>query len=229
MRTKLLITVAILGLCHGAAIAQIADAPDRILPPPPAAGSTRAQAELDELKRIQAASTPEQREAAAYDDRHEDGSIFVGLLGPAFNLAKLPATVKLLALVGEAESKASDPAKAFFHRNRPWIVDPAIQTCTPHKPGPAATSYPSGHTTVGFAMAVVMANLIPSKSQSLMARATEFAENRLICGYHFRSDIVAGQTFGTVLALRLMEDASFRKQMDAARAELVAGQVIPPG
>jgi len=218
MCTKLIITVAILGLCHVAAMAQNADAPERILPPPPAAGSMRAQAELDESKHIQAARTPEQREAAAYDDRHEDGSIFVGILGPSFDLSKLPATVKLLALVGEAESKAPVSAKALFHRDRPWIVDPMIQTYTTHKPGPVATSYPSEHIAVGFAMAVVIPNLIPSKSQPLMARATEFAENRLICGCHFRSDILAGQPFGTVLALRLTEVSSFRKQMYTARA-----------
>jgi hypothetical protein len=37
---------------------------------------------------------------------------------------------------------------------------------------------------------------------------------------HFRSDIVAGQQFGTVLALKLMQNPQFQSQMSLARAEL---------
>lgn len=216
-------------LCLGALSAQGQVLPDTrlILPPPPMAGSPRALAELEELKRYQATNTPQALAAAAYDDKHEDGTIFAGVLGPAFDLAKLPAAVEMLAAIGKAESAATDGPKAFFHRERPWIVDPAIQTCTMHKPGPAANSYPSGHTTVGFAMAEVLAVLIPAKAQQLLARAGVFAENRLVCGYHFRSDIVAGQELGTLLAQSLMQDSVFQGRMAAARAELRAASLIP--
>jgi acid phosphatase (class A) len=53
-----------------------------------------------------------------------------------------------------------------------------------------------------------------------MARAKEFAENRLVCGMHFRSDIEAGQEMGTVIALSLMQNAAFKADYDAAKAEL---------
>jgi acid phosphatase (class A) len=197
----------------------------RLLPPPPVSGSARDMAELDELHHLQASSTPDQLAAAAYDDKHEDGTIFATVLGPDFDMAKLPATAALLKSVSKAEDEATKGPKAFFHRPRPWIADPAIKTCTPHKAGPAENSYPSGHSTVGFAMADVMAELVPDKAQALLARATVFAENRLVCGYHFRSDIVAGQELGTVLALRLMADPAFQTQMDAARRELQAARI----
>jgi acid phosphatase (class A) len=216
-------------LCLGGLSAQGQALPDAqlILPPPPMAGSPRAMAEMEELKRYQATNTPETLAAAAYDDKHEDGTIFVAVLGPVFDLARLPATVAMLAAVGKAESAATDGPKAFFHRDRPWIVDPAIQTCTMHKPGPAANSYPSGHTTVGFAMAEVLAALIPVKAQQLLARASVFAENRLVCGYHFRSDIVAGQELGTMLAQSLMQDHGFQARMAVARTELQAAHITP--
>ena len=76
-------------------------------------------------------------------------------------------------------------------------------------------------------MAEVMAVLIPEKAQPLLARATSFAENRLVCGYHFRSDIVAGQQLGTVVALHLTQDPKFQQEMAAARTELRAAHVIP--
>jgi hypothetical protein len=55
-----------------------------------------------------------------------------------------------------------------------------------------------------------------------MARASQFAQTRLICGVHFRSDIVAGQQYGTIIALRLMENPVFLAQMAKARTELAA-------
>lgn len=227
-RWKILLASLAAVLCaSGAVWAQDLPPPEQFLPPPPAAGSARAQAELEELHHLQTTSTPDALAAAAYDDTHEDGTIFVAVLGPAFDLAKLPATQRLLADVGKAEDVGTKGPKAFFHRDRPWIVDPAIKTCTPHKPGPAANSYPSGHATVGFAMAEVMAVLIPEKAQPLLARATSFAENRLVCGYHFRSDIVAGQQLGTVVALHLTQDPKFQQEMAAARTELRAAHVIP--
>jgi acid phosphatase (class A) len=228
MRFSSLLPVAVLFLASGVAFAQpSAIEAQLLLPPPPAIGSPRAAVELEELRHLQATSSKDELAAAAYDDKHEDGTMFAAILGPNFDMAKLPATAALLKAVGEAEEVATKEPKAFFHRGRPWIADPAIKTCTPHKPGPAVNSYPSGHATVGFAMAGVMANLVPDKSQPLLARASVFAENRLVCGYHFRSDIVAGQALGTVLAQRLLADAAFQAQMSAARRELQAAQVIP--
>jgi acid phosphatase (class A) len=69
--------------------------------------------------------------------------------------------------------------------------------------------------------------VVPEKSQAILARASEYAEHRLVCGMHFRSDIAASQQYGTVLALRLMENPAFMAQMDKAKAELhqaVAGR-----
>ena len=69
-------------------------------------------------------------------------------------------------------------------------------------------------------MGVVLASLVPARSQEILARASQYAERRLICGVHYRSDIVAGQQFGTVLALKLMQKPEFQALMTVAQAEL---------
>lgn len=196
----------------------------RLLPPPPMADSSQAKAEVAELHAIAAASAPAEIEAARRDDGDEKPDLFNAALG--FDVSTLPATGKMLTDVLKEEDADSKAAKAYFHRDRPWIVDASIKTCVPVKPGPAATSYPSGHTSLAFSMGVVLAALMPEKAQAILARASEFAEHRLVCGMHFRSDIVAGQQFGTVLALRLMEKPAFKAEMDAARAELRAAHDI---
>jgi len=234
---KLFAFVAVAALLSAAAFAKDADPgflkpsafyePQRFLPPAPAEGSPGALAELAELKRFQAEATPAQRAAAASDNDNENGTIFGSALGPAWDLAKLTATAKVINEIVASEGPFSDVAKSEFHRNRPWVVDASIHTCAPHKPSQDHASYPSGHATLGYAMGVVLSNLMPDHAQAIMARSALFAENRLVCGFHFRSDIVAGQQFGTIMAIRLMQTPQFGADMDAARTELRAARLAP--
>jgi len=196
----------------------------RLLPPPPAAESRWAKSELAELHALASTSSPADIEAARRDDADEKPDLFNAALG--FDITALPATTKMLNDVLKEEDTDSKAAKAYFHRDRPWIVDASIKSCVPVKPGPAANSYPSGHASLAFSMGVVLAALIPEKAQAILARAKEFGERRLVCGVHFPSDIVAGQQFGTVLAVRLMEKPAFKAEMDAARAELRAAHDV---
>ena len=211
-----------LGLCPLSAQAALLTPSEidasRYLPPPPSRGSADEKAEFQELKAIAARSTPEEFSDAARDAKDETPDIFNAAIG--FDIAAKPATFKLLQLVAEEEETDSKLAKTYFHRPRPYSVDASIKTCEPVKPGKAANSYPSGHSTLAFSMGVVLASLVPEKSQAVLARASDYAEHRLVCGVHYRSDIVAGQQFGTILALRLMQNPVFRAQMDLAKAEL---------
>jgi len=188
------------------------------LPPPPDAAATSR--EMVELHVIAARSTADERAVAKHDAENETPTIFNDAAG--FDISSSPQTFKLLTMVGDEEEDDTKDAKAYFHRDRPYATEPAIKTCTPVKPGKAANSYPSGHSTRAFSMGVVLASLMPAKSQEILARASQYAERRLICGVHYRSDIVAGQQFGTVLALKLMQNPDFRSQMAKARAEILA-------
>jgi acid phosphatase (class A) len=190
----------------------------RYLPPPPDAVTTHR--EMEELRAIAARSTAADRVVAKGDAENETPTIFNDAAG--FDLTAMPETFKLLTLVGDEEEDDTKAAKAYFHRDRPYAAEPSIKTCTPVKLGKAANSYPSGHATRSFSMGVVLATLMPARSQLILARASQYAERRLVCGVHYRSDIVAGQQFGTVLALKLMQVPQFQDRMARARAELNA-------
>lgn len=189
-----------------------------LLPPPPAAGSARAKSEMAELHAIEKARTPEALKYAKSDDETKDASIFAEVMGAGFDLKKLPATAKLFADVRTEEKLAADAAKAVFKRDRPWIADTALKSCS--KDDAPQSSYPSGHATMGYSMGVVLAHLAPEKAQPIMARAAFYAESRLVCGMHFRSDIEAGQALGTAVALELLQNATFKTEFDAAVEEL---------
>lgn len=198
--------------------------PAQILPSPPPDGSPQAKAEMDELHRIEKTRTPAEFAAAAADDRDENITAFVAVMGPSFDLAKLPKTAALFADVKAEEKRAAKLAKNTFKRNRPWIADPALKTCA--SDDPPQSSYPSGHSTMGYAMATVLAALAPEKADAIMQRAAQYAENRLVCSMHYRRDIVAGEVLGTVVATELLHNAAFRKNFDEARQELLAAHVI---
>ena len=44
-------------------------------------------------------------------------------------------------------------------------------------------------------------------------------ESRVICGYHFQSDVDAGRITGAVTVARLHADPAFQKQLEKAKAE----------
>ncbi|WP_353850723.1 phosphatase PAP2 family protein [Sphingomonas sp.] len=87
------------------------------------------------------------------------------------------------------------------------------------------SSYPSGHTTNAYAMAGVLARLVPGKAPALLTRAATYAETRITCEQHWRSDVTAGEALGLVIAERLMSKPAFRAQFDAARAEMEAAGI----
>jgi acid phosphatase (class A) len=197
----------------------------QLLPPPPADGSDTAKAEMDELHKIEKTRTDKQFAAADWDFKHEDVSAFVGVMGPDFDLARLPKTAELFDIV-KAEAKATGKvAKNYFKRNRPWVVDPTLKSCD--QGDPPQSSYPSGHATLGYSTTVILGALVPAKAEALKIRADQYAENRLVCSMHYRKDIVAGEILGTAIAVDLLQNTTFKAKFDDAKTELVAAGITP--
>lgn len=198
--------------------------PALVLPPPPAPGSAEAVAELTELHAIERARTPAQAAAARAEGEIKDATIFAEAIGPRFDLTRLPETEKLMQMVRASEKTIVARGKDEFRRPRPWIVDPGIGTCKRGEDEPLS-SYPSGHTTSAYAYAGVLARLMPAKASAVLGRAQRYAESRITCEQHFRSDVTAGEALGLLVAERLMEVPAFAGQAAAASRELSAASL----
>jgi acid phosphatase (class A) len=197
--------------------------PARVLPPPPAAGSVQAVAELAELHAAEVARSPADEADARLDGDTKNATIFAVVLGPAFDLDKLPATARLMALVRASEKAVVDSGKDAFKRPRPYIVDAALKSCK--RNDDPLSSYPSGHTSMAFSMGEALARLVPARAPALLARAARYGQSRIVCGQHFRSDVSAGQLLGGLIVERLMAKPEFQAAFAEARHELVAAGV----
>ncbi|MEI7598248.1 MAG: phosphatase PAP2 family protein [Aestuariivirga sp.] len=190
-----------------------------LLVPPPAKDSDVTKAELAEVKALQA-SVSDARKQQAIADAEEGFSPFVATTSlAAIDPAKLPLTVALVQRVLDTEDAVTTPAKKFFDRARPPLVDEAIK---PLAKMSKSNAYPSGHTSNGTAVAIVLSEMAPEKRAELMARASDYAESRLIVGVHYRSDLGGGFASGALIAKELEENADFQKEMAPAKAELRA-------
>jgi acid phosphatase (class A) len=83
-------------------------------------------------------------------------------------------------------------------------------------------SYPSGHTTIGWIWALILAEIAPERINAILSRGLAFGESRVVCNVHWESDVVAGRTLGAGVVARLHADAAFREDLEAAKVEFAA-------
>src|SRR6185437_13668702 len=106
----LLLTLCLSGAAQAAILSPADIDAARLLPPPPAAGSMEAKAEVAELHAIAASSSAELLEKARRDDGDEKPDLFNAALG--FDVTALPVTSKLLSEIAREEDEDSKVAKS---------------------------------------------------------------------------------------------------------------------
>ena len=191
-----------------------------LIPPPPALNSATAKAELAELHHIEATRTPAQLAAAKADEQEEDMFLYKTVLGPGFTPDALPITADLGIHVKNEQSVAGGALKVIFARPRPYQADKTLHpSCALTE---AANSYPSGHALTGYLEGLTLAELLPGKRNEILARADDFAHNRLVCGVHYPSDVEASRRVAYVVFGYMMATSRFQHDLAAARAELHA-------
>lgn len=196
-----------------------------ILASPPAANSATTKAELIQLHQLQMTRTAAQVAQALADDRDESIFIYRAVLGDQFTAQALPLTAALSERLRQIEEASTTPAKAAFQRQRPYKLDRTLQPVCKTKS--KDDSYPSGHTTSGYLTALVLIEMVPEQRDAILARAADYANNRLICGVHFPSDVEAGKLLAYSLHAVMANHAQYNKEMRAARTELRRVLALP--
>jgi acid phosphatase (class A) len=201
-------------------------APDSLalLPPPPEPGSIlfandQAMYEKGRLLR----NTPRGKQAV------EDANLAAGGIATAFSDAfghpitakEAPEIYKLLTnMIEDAGDLATRGAKEKYMRIRPFAFY-GVPTCNTKEQDKLSTngSYPSGHTSIGWASALVLAEINPEAQDSILKRGYELGQSRVICGYHWQSDIDAARVVAAAVVATLHTNPAFQQQLQKAKTE----------
>jgi acid phosphatase (class A) len=194
-----------------------------VLPGPPVVDSLWDRADQGLVEAYQ--SVDATRFQMADLDQNELYPRFAEAFGRPIDKKTSPVLVALLnRAIEDVDSTASD-AKDYFHRPRPFQrlqlqrVCEKSQAQKPEDQPTHGTSYPSGHSTHGWTVAMILARVAPERSAALMARAQLYQESRLVCGMHFPSDVEAGHEVAIAVVSHLDAAPEFQNDLAKARKE----------
>ncbi len=194
-----------------------------LLPPPPQPGSAQfnydeAQYKWGKMQRI----TPRGKQAAQDAVLGGEGlsAAFSEAFGVTITKEDTPEIYLLLTKMGNDTSFATREAKNHYLRMRPFMFY-GEQSLTPDDEPYLRTngSYPSGHTTIGWATALVLAEINVDRQNEILKRGFEHGQSRVICGVHYQSDVDAGRIVASAVVARLHADEGFAAQLAKAKKE----------
>ena len=101
-------------------------------------------------------------------------------------------------------------AKHSYKRPRPYNANPEIKPCIPLE---KSFAYPSGHTLMARLFARVLSEVYPERAEKLLARASQYALNRVVGGVHHPTDVKASVVLADYLAGKMIESEKFHSAL----------------
>jgi acid phosphatase (class A) len=200
-----------------------------LLPPPPDEGSV-AFALDEEMSRKSLALRGTDRWSQAIEDANlhfpEAAEAFSGVIGIPVTEGDTPRLYMLMRRSLTDAGLSTYTAKNHYTRARPFMAN-GESICTPEdKEGLMKDgSYPSGHTAIGWAWALVLCEIFPEHTDAIIDRGRAFGESRMICNVHWQSDVNEGRFMGAATVARLHADPGFLADLEAAKNEVAAMRV----
>ena len=197
-----------------------------IIPPPPAEDSAALSLDEDIARR-----TFEVRDTARFVLARSDydlsfphaAGVYSCTLNAPITEQDTPVLYRLLRRVRTDASDATKAAKSYYQRPRPFMVNHE-PLCSPETAKELAKggSYPSGHTSIGWAWALVLAEISPADADAILWRGRAYGESRNVCNHHWYSDVEWGRVIAAATVARLHTKPEFLADLAAAKAELAA-------
>lgn len=196
----------------------------KLLPAPPADTSARFAYDKEQYEWGKSLRNTE-RGQMAISDASLGADWLNEVFGEAFGHTITPQTApEICKLIENMRQDAGDlatrEAKNHYMRTRPFVYwnEP---TATPDHEGFLRTngSYPSGHTAIGWATALVLSEINPERATEILNRGYEFGQSRVIVGAHYQSDVDMGRVVAAGVVAALHSNKGFEKQLKKAKKE----------
>jgi acid phosphatase (class A) len=197
-----------------------------LIPPPPSDGSAALALDRDvNLQSLALRGTP--RWDLAVEDAQlmfpEAAGTFSCAINAPINEQQTPQLYRLLRRSLADAGFSTYAAKNHYQRARPFVVNKE-PICTPadEERLMESASYPSGHTAIGWAWALILAEVSPNQSDAILKRGWAYGQSRMICNVHWQSDVTMGRIMGSATVAKLHADPAFVAAIAAAKDEIKA-------
>ena len=168
-----------------------------------------------------------ERGTLAHDDASSSLSYVAKRLEPAIGFLisseTTPNLYRLLSKSYTTTNNANKKAKDYYNRKRPYVeFDEPTGVPEGERGSRNSASYPSGHATRGWTIALVLSELLPECSDQILKVGYEYGESRVIVGYHYQSDVDAARIASSAAFAVLHSNPEFLQDLQLAKDELRA-------
>ena len=198
----------------------------KLVPPPPEEGSAAYM--LDQAVAAKyVALDDEDRKAQATKDAilafPEATDAFNIVLNVKISKENTPHLYMILRRTLADAGLSTYAAKNHYQRKRPFMVNNTA-ICTPDEEAALRKdgSYPSGHSAIGWAWALILSEVFPNQADVIMERGKQFGISRNVCNVHWHSDVVYGRMMGAAAVAVLHSNTDFMIDLEAAKTEVKA-------
>ncbi len=193
-----------------------------VMAPAPQAGDARDEADRRIFRETRKLAGTSRWQMAAADAQLGNAVMlehFACSLGLALKPDDAPRMVAMAQKATREAAASMSKAKDFYKRQRPFLVDEG-PTCVEHSSIGESFDYPSGHTTAGWAWALVLSQVDPSRAGPLLARGRAIGDSRVVCGMHNASAVENARMLTGAAVSLASASPLYQADLAYARAEL---------
>lgn len=146
--------------------------------------------------------------------------VFSKAFGMELSKKYTPIIVGLLHQIAIDSDKAIELTKKHYMTVRPFVYY-HDHTCYLHDEKELRKNggYPSGHSAYGWAAALILSEINPERQNEIFKRGYEIGQSRVVCGYHWQTDVEGGRLLASAVIARLHGNQHFLQQLQAAKNE----------
>ena len=194
-----------------------------LLPPPPPEDSPAGRRDVQTIIDLQKNMTPERMAAIQADTVQNVFQVAGPVLGPKFTKENFPTTSAFFDKVVKDAGVGVGPIKQKYKKMRPFQYSKEIQTPDNIAKASQGPTYPSGHSTTGAEVAILMGMMIPEKREALYQRGWEYGINRVTSGAAYPSDWEGAHITAELAINQMLKNPEFRADFETVRAEVRKG------
>ena len=199
-----------------------------LLPPPPPSDTTNAEfkedlAQWEWGKSMRPTERGRQASQESLFGIVRMCTIYSEVFGFVIHPETTPAIYRFMLYAGETGYEATANAKKKYMRRRPFdLMGEEVWGEFDYDALREDGSYPSGHTALGLATALALAQVAPEISEKLLERGYQYGESRVIVGAHWQSDVNAGFKVAQAAFNAMQSSPRYQHHLAAARKEYQA-------